>query len=134
MTTRTISQINEKIENGEANIYTAEEFKKLIKQDNAPSFEEVDVVTAGTCGVMSGTAAILNFIVSEPGEFIRAREVYLNGIPAYAGPCPNEWLGSIDVILHGTTHSIQDENYGDKQMGMQQRGTLSRHLDIQHRE
>ena len=112
MTTRTISQINEKIENGEANIYTAEEFKKLIKQDNAPSFEEVDVVTAGTCGVMSGTAAILNFIVSEPGEFIRAREVYLNGIPAYAGPCPNEWLGSIDVILHGTTHSIQDENYG----------------------
>lgn len=112
MTTRTISQINEKIENGEANIYTAEEFKRLIKQDNAPSFEEVDVVTAGTCGVMSGTAAILNFIVSEPGEFIRAREVYLNGIPAYAGPCPNEWLGSIDVILHGTTHSIHDENYG----------------------
>lgn len=112
MTTRTISKINEKIENGEANIYTAEEFKRLIKQDNAPSFEEVDVVTAGTCGVMSGTAAILNFIVSEPGEFIRAREVYLNGIPAYAGPCPNEWLGSIDVILHGTTHSIHDENYG----------------------
>ena len=112
MTTRTISKINEKIENGEANIYTAEEFKRLIKQDNAPSFEEVDVVTAGTCGVMSGTAAILNFIVSEPGEFIRAREVYLNLIPAYAGPCPNEWLGSIDVILHGTTHSIHDENYG----------------------
>ena len=29
---RTISQINQKIENGEANIYTAEEFKKLIKE------------------------------------------------------------------------------------------------------
>ena len=70
MTTRTISQINQKIENGEANIYTAEEFKKLIKNDDAPSFEEVDVVTCGTCGVMSGTAAILNFIVSDPGEFI----------------------------------------------------------------
>lgn len=61
---------------------------------------------------MSGTAAILNFIVSEPGEFIRAREVYLNGVPAYAGPCPNEWLGSVDVILHGTSHSIYDESYG----------------------
>lgn len=109
---RTISQINEKIENGEANIYTAEEFKKLIKKGDTPSFEEVDVVTCGTCGVMSGTAAILNFIVSEPGEFIRAREVYLNGVPAYAGPCPNEWLGSVDVILHGTAHSIYDENYG----------------------
>ena len=112
MKTRNISQINEKIENGEANIYTAEEFKKLIKKGEAPSFEEVDVVTCGTCGVMSGTAAILNFVVSGPGEFIRAREVYLNGIPAYAGPCPNEWLGSIDAILHGTTHSIHDDNYG----------------------
>lgn len=109
---RTISQINEKIEKGEANIYTAEEFKKLIKKGETPSFEEVDVVTTGTCGVMSGTAAILNFIVSKPGEFIRAREVYLNGVPAYAGPCPNEWLGSVDVILHGTAHSIHDENYG----------------------
>ena len=112
MKTRSIGQINEKIENGEANIYTAEEFKKLIKKGDAPSFDEVDVVTCGTCGVMSGTAAILNFIVSAPGEFIRAREVYLNGIPAYAGPCPNEWLGSIDAILHGTTHSINDDNYG----------------------
>ena len=72
----------------------------------------MDVVTCGTCGVMSGTAAILNFIVSEPGEFIRANEVYLNGVPAYAGPCPNEWLGSVDVILHGTAHSIYDESYG----------------------
>ena len=78
MKTRSISQINEKIEKGEANIYTAEEFKKLIKKGDAPSFDEVDVVTCGTCGVMSGTAAILNFIVSAPGEFIRAREVCIN--------------------------------------------------------
>ena len=112
MTTRSIGHINQKIENGEANIYTAEEFKKLINKGDTPSFDEVDVVTAGTCGVMSGTAAILNFIVSQPGEFIRAREVFLNGIPAYAGPCPNEWLGALDVILHGTTHSIDDDNYG----------------------
>ncbi len=110
--TRTISQINEKIDNGEANIYTVDEFKKLIKKGDTPDFDDVDVVTCGTCGVMSGTAAILNFIISEPGVFIRASEVYLNGVPAYAGPCPNEWLGSVDVILHGTAHSIYDENYG----------------------
>ena len=112
MKKRDINQINEKIDNGEANIYTAEEFKKLIKEDSAPTFEDVDVVTTGTCGVMSGTAAILNFIVSEPGEFIRADKVYLNGVPAYAGPCPNEWLGEVDVILHGTAHSLNDKNYG----------------------
>lgn len=110
--TRSIGQINQKIEDGEANIYTAEEFKKLIKKGDAPSFDEVDVVTAGTCGVMSGTAAILNFIVSKPGEFIRAREVFLNGVPAYAGPCPNEWLGSLDVILHGTAHAVENHSYG----------------------
>ena len=109
---KTIEEINQKIDNGEANIYTADEFKKLIKKDKAPGFDEVDVVTCGTCGVMSGTAAILNFIVSEPGLFIRAKEVYLNGVPAYAGPCPNEWLGSVDVILHGTAHSVEDDNYG----------------------
>ena len=112
LTIRSISQINQKIEDGEANIYTAEEFKKLIKKGDTPSFDDVDVVTTGTCGVMSGTAAILNFIVSEPGKFIRANEVYLNGIPAYAGPCPNERLGSVDVIIHGTAQSIYDESYG----------------------
>ena len=112
MEKRDIDQINRKIDDGEANIYTAEEFKKLIRNDDAPGFDEVDVVTTGTCGVMSGTAAILNFIVSPPGEFIKAENVYLNGVPAFAGPCPNEWLGEVDVILHGTTHSIDDVNYG----------------------
>ena len=112
MKTKSIDQINRKIDDGEAKIYTAEEFKKLVKNDEAPAFEDVDVITTGTCGVMSGTAAILNFIVSAPGEFIRANEVYLNGVPAYAGPCPNEWLGSVDAILHGTAHSIHDGNYG----------------------
>ncbi|MBQ2665574.1 methanogenesis marker 16 metalloprotein [Methanobrevibacter sp.] len=112
MKERSINDINRKVQSGEANIYTAEEFKKLIKKGDAPAFDEVDVVTCGTCGVMSGTAAILNFIISEPGVFIRAKEVYMNGVPAYAGPCPNEWLGSVDVILHGTAHSIYDESYG----------------------
>ena len=109
---RTIDEINRKIQNDDANIYTADEFKKLIKKGDTPCFDEVDVVTCGTCGVMSGTAAILNFIISDPGVFIRANEVYMNGVPAYAGPCPNEWLGSVDVILHGTAHSVYDESYG----------------------
>ena len=112
MNKRTIGQINEKIEKNEANIYTAEEFKKLIKEDNAPSFEEVDVVTTGTCGVMSGTAAIFNFTVSKPGVFMRAKNIYLNGVPANIGPCPNEWLGSVDLILHGTSKSVEDHSYG----------------------
>ncbi len=112
MKKRTVGQINEKIEKDEARIYTAEEFKKLIKEDNAPSFDEVDVVTTGTCGVMSGTAAIFNFTVSKPGVFMRAKNIYLNGVPANIGPCPNEWLGSVDLILHGTSKSLEDSSYG----------------------
>lgn len=109
---RTIEEINKKIENGEANIFTAEEFKQLVKDDNAPSFDEVDVVTTGTCGVMSGTAAILNLKASEPGAFIRAKNIYLNDVAGNVGPCPNEWLGLVDLILHGTSKSTDNPDYG----------------------
>lgn len=112
MVEKTLSEINKKIENQEANIYTVEEFKQLIKEDETPSFDEVDVVTTGTCGVMSGTAAVFNFQVTEPGVFMRAKNIYLNDIPAAVGPCPNEWLGSVDLILHGTSKSINDNSYG----------------------
>lgn len=109
---RTIEEINSKIESGEANVFSAHEIKELIKQDNAPSFEEVDVITCGTCGVMSGTAAIFNITVAEAGVFKRAKYVELNGIPVTVGPCPNEWLGSVDVILSGTSKSVDNPEYG----------------------
>lgn len=109
---RTIEDINKKIEIGEANVISAIDFKEALRNDEAPSFEEVDVVTCGTCGVMSGTAAIFNIIVSEPGVFKKAKNIYLNGIPASVGPCPNELLGSVDCILNGTSHSRDNPEYG----------------------
>ncbi|MGZ7048321.1 MAG: methanogenesis marker 16 metalloprotein, partial [Methanobacterium sp.] len=36
----------------------------------------------------------------------------LNGVPGFPGPCPNEWLGSVDMIVYGTSHSIYHEDYG----------------------
>jgi putative methanogenesis marker 16 metalloprotein len=86
--------------------------KKFIENDEKLSFEEVDVVTTGTCGIMSGTAAILHIGVSEPGEFKKAKAISLNGVPAFPGPCPNELLGSVDLIVYGTKQSINDPNYG----------------------
>lgn len=109
---RSIEDINRKIENGEANVFSAVEFKEAVKSGDAPSFDEVDVVTCGTCGVMSGTAAIFNIIVSEPGAFKKAKNIYLNGVPASVGPCPNELLGSVDCILNGTAHSRDNPEYG----------------------
>lgn len=109
---RTVDEINEKISKREANVFTAHEFKELIRNDDVPKFEDVDVVTCGTCGVMSGTAAVFHLDVFEPGKFKKAKNIYLNGVPGFIGPCPNEWLGSIDTIVYGTSHSIFDDNYG----------------------
>ncbi|MCL2157638.1 MAG: methanogenesis marker 16 metalloprotein [Methanobrevibacter sp.] len=112
MKSKTIDEINEKIANGKANIFTSQELKELIREDSTPNFDEVDVVTCGTCGIMSGTAAIFHLDVFEPGLFKKAKNVYLNGVAGFAGPCPNEWLGSIDTIVYGTSHSKDDNSYG----------------------
>ncbi|WP_409199510.1 methanogenesis marker 16 metalloprotein [Methanobrevibacter sp. DSM 116169] len=112
MLRKSINEINKKIEDNEASVYTISEFKKLIKENKTPEFEDVDVVTCGTCGVMSGTAAIFNLTVAEPGLFKKAKNIYLNGIPGNVGPCPNEWLGSVDLVLHGTSKSTYNTNYG----------------------
>jgi putative methanogenesis marker 16 metalloprotein len=72
--------------------------------------DDVDVVTTATRGVMSGTLAILSFPIADPGVFSRAEQVSLNGVPAHVGPCPNEHLGIVDLIIHGTAQ--RDRRYG----------------------
>ena len=112
MRIRTIEEINQKIKGGDANVLTAEEVSRLVREGNTPKVEDVDIVTTGTCGIMSGTAAILHVPVADPGAFKKAKSILLNGIPGYPGPCPNEWLGSVDMIIYGTAHSIYDHSYG----------------------
>ena len=102
---KTMREIDEKIRNGSAVVYTAAEFKRLIHEGAEISAEEVDVVTTGTSGVMSGTAAILSVPVAEPGTFERAERAWLNGVPCMPGPCPNERLGLVDLIVSGTAHA-----------------------------
>lgn len=112
MKSRSIEEINEKIANGEANIFTAQDLKDLIRDGVTPKFEDIDVVTCGTCGIMSGTAAVFHLDVFEPGTFKKCKNLYLNGIPSFPGPCPNEWLGSVDTVVYGTSHSKYDSEYG----------------------
>jgi putative methanogenesis marker 16 metalloprotein len=102
---KTVREIDTKIRNGSAIVYTAAEFKRLIREGAEVSAEEVDVVTTGTCGVMSGTAAILSVPVAAPGTFERAERAWLNGVPCMPGPCPNERLGLVDLIVSGTAHA-----------------------------
>lgn len=112
MNIRSIEEINHKIKVGEATVLTAEEVTQMVENGETLQPEDVDVVTTGTCGIMSGTAALLHLKVGEPGSFKKAKKIYLNGVPGFPGPCPNEWLGSVDLMIYGTAHSVNDHQYG----------------------
>ena len=107
---RSVAKINEKIKKGEAVVLTAEEFKQMLRNEELATAESVDVVTCATCAIMSGTAAILSIPIAERNEFERADKVWLNGIPAFPGPCPNERLGIVDVFVYGTARA--NHEYG----------------------
>ncbi|MCQ2070446.1 MAG: methanogenesis marker 16 metalloprotein [archaeon] len=107
---RTVSEIQKKIVERKAKVYTAQEIKDLVRSGKKPAVEDVDVVTCGTFGVVSGTFAIFSIPVCGPNEFKHAVEVTLNGVPATVGPCPNESLGIIDIMVNGT--SKRDSKYG----------------------
>jgi putative methanogenesis marker 16 metalloprotein len=102
---KTIEQITRRIEEGDAVVYTASELKDLVRKGKKITSEDVDVVTTGTFGVMSGTLAILHVPVADPGSFDRADRAWLNGVPATPGPCPNERIGSVDLVVHGTSRA-----------------------------
>jgi putative methanogenesis marker 16 metalloprotein len=106
--TRTIDEINAKLKAQEAIVVTADEFKQMVRKSEP--LEQVDVVTTATMGIMSGTAALFCIPFAERGKHEKARKAWLNGVPAYPGPCPNERLGVVDLILYGTDHA--DQGYG----------------------
>lgn len=107
---KSLHEIQQRIENGTAVVMTASEVLSMVRSgEKAP---DVDVVTCATKGIMSGTMANLSFKVAEKNEFVRAKGIWMNGVPAYPGPCPNERLGIIDAIVFGTAHSRLDDNYG----------------------
>ncbi|MDO9034785.1 MAG: methanogenesis marker 16 metalloprotein [Methanoregula sp.] len=102
---KTIDGINRKIAEGNAVVCTAAELKQRIAEYETVTAADVDVVTTGTFGVMSGTLAVLHLPVTAPGTFRHAEKVWLNGVPAIPGPCPNEGLGSVDLVVYGTARA-----------------------------
>lgn len=106
------SEIRERVAGKEAVVMTAEEISRLVESGDSSRLNEVDVVTTATRAVMSGTYAVLSFPVAEPGSFLRARSAWINGIEAEVGPCPNENLGILDLMVFGTAHSRSRPHYG----------------------
>ncbi|MDD1726121.1 MAG: methanogenesis marker 16 metalloprotein [Euryarchaeota archaeon] len=107
---RSIEEINAKITAGEVTVCTAYEFGNMVRAHE--DVNEVDVVTCGTKGIMSGTYAILSFQATAPNVFETAQMAWLNDVPAFVGPCPNERLGLLDLIVYGTAVSRSDSKYG----------------------
>ncbi len=108
---RTLKEIKSKIENGTATVMTVQELIDRIGNDEKVQFEDVDVITTATKALMSGLAGIFSFRLSPPKKVRKFENVSMNGIPGYPGPCPNEYLGIIDLILYGTAQSKTQENY-----------------------
>jgi putative methanogenesis marker 16 metalloprotein len=54
---------------------------------------------------------VFSFRLSPPKTLRKFTEVNINGIPGFPGPCPNEYLGIVDLIIYGTTQSKTIDNY-----------------------
>ncbi|MBU0969852.1 MAG: methanogenesis marker 16 metalloprotein, partial [Proteobacteria bacterium] len=111
-TQRTLSQIQEKIDRGDVVILTAQEICDRVRKGETFELRDIDVVTTATSALMSGTYAVLSFKVAPPDTFTKAKNVWINRVPAQVGPCPNERIGILDLIVLGTARSVDDPGYG----------------------
>lgn len=89
---RTLAEINDKIQRGQAIVRTAEEVKAQVAEMGvAVTAKAVDVVTTGTFEPMEASGAVLNLGQTDPP--IKIRQCWLDGVPAYAG------FGAVDLYL-----------------------------------
>ncbi len=98
---KTYLEINEKIKSGEVVVVTAEEIIDIVKKEGSvEAARRVDIVTTGTFSPMCSSGAFINFGHSVPT--IRASEVWLNKVPAYAG------VAAVDCYI-GATELCEDD-------------------------
>ncbi|MBF2002956.1 MAG: homocysteine biosynthesis protein [Synechococcales cyanobacterium M58_A2018_015] len=95
MVTRTIAEINDKIQRQQVVVWTVEELKsKVAELGVAAVAQQVDVITTGTFEPMESSGAILNLGHTDPP--IKIRQCWLDGVPAYSG------FGAVDLYLGAT--------------------------------
>jgi uncharacterized protein (DUF39 family) len=101
--TKTIQEINEKIRQGKAVVYTAEEIIGVVKNKGLKqAAAEVDVVTTGTFGPMCSSGAYFNVGHTKPRIKIGGGKVTLNDVPAYSG------FAAVDLFM-GATAIAEDD-------------------------
>src|SRR5687768_10191194 len=89
---RSIDEINDKISQGKATVWTIEELKTRVQETSiTQAAKEVDVITTGTFEPMESSGAILNLGHTDPP--IKIRQCWMDGVQAYAG------FGAVDLYL-----------------------------------
>jgi len=103
---KSLEEINRRIQRGEAVVVTAEEVIPLVRQRGPRRVaQEVDVVTAATFAPMCSSGAFFNFGHTDPP--MKMQRVRLNDVPAYGG------LAAVDAYLGATEPSLsQADAYG----------------------
>jgi uncharacterized protein (DUF39 family) len=92
---RTIAQINDKISQKVAVVWTVEELKAKVQDIGiAQAFQEVDVICTGTFEPMESSGAWINLGHTDPP--IKIRQCWMDGVSAYAG------FGAVDLYLGAT--------------------------------
>jgi len=100
-TSKSIKEINKRIQEGKVVVVTADEMVDIVKRKGpAKAASEIDVVTTGTFAPMCSSGAFINFGHTKPT--IKAAEVWLNGVPAYAG------IAAVDIYI-GATEPAEDD-------------------------
>lgn len=103
---KTIDEINTKIQDGNANVVTADKMPFLVNElGEEGALREVDIVTTGTFGAMCSSGAFLNFGHADPP--IKMERLWLNDVEAYGG------IAAVDAYLGATQQSTtRGERYG----------------------
>lgn len=91
---KTIKEINERIEKGQAVVVTAEEIIDIVEEKGVgKAAQEVDVVTTGTFGPMCSSGVYFNIGHAQPRMKLGGGKTYLNDVPAHAG------LAAVDLYI-----------------------------------
>jgi uncharacterized protein (DUF39 family) len=102
---RTVAEINAKIHDRRAIVWTVEELKQRVQEVGVmQAAKEVDVVTTGTFEPMESSGAIINLGHTDPP--IKIRQCWLDGVLAYSG------FGAVDLYL-GATQVAEYSGVGD---------------------
>ena len=107
---RSIDEINDKITNKKAVVWTIDQLKlKVLELGIQAVAKQVDVITTGSFEPMESSGAILNLGHTDPP--IKIRSCTLDGVPAYAG------FGAVDLYLGATQLSETNESDERRERG-----------------